>query len=415
MKNEKLIFGIAILIMLATISFVVNAQTYNLPERLSPYDVANWTLHSGFIASGTVEPTAVASEGQLYWNNATPTAPILWCYFGGWRKGTSSYASGTIPHDSLVGLDYDASGHTGFARDTDIPNNASFTLNDLGEKDYSNLNGKPTSASWTLLGLFEKEFASLTDTPTTLSGYGILDAALDSDLLAHIADTIDPHGDEMQVTKTVTVGDGTDEDAYIGYVGTATPVIGDYFAIPHMATAPVSIGGAHSTFWFDSVNKVLKMHDGVTWIVVSAGEKSGTFAYLTTASDTVCTLADTYYPIMGIFNNDITENFTASTTPALIYDGLQDGRYFEIDWHATISATSANTTIHCSAKVNGVDEPPTTMGQYLKNANQPYTLSGTIVVALDTDDAIQLTVRSDLAANTLTFHHYTTTIRPFFN
>jgi hypothetical protein len=49
------------------------------------------------------------------------------------------------------------------------PTNASYTLASLSEKLYNNLDGKPTSASWTLLGLFEKDFSSLTGQPTNAS------------------------------------------------------------------------------------------------------------------------------------------------------------------------------------------------------------------------------------------------------
>jgi len=167
---------ILIIALLLTVT-IAHAQTFSLPENLSSYDVADWVLHSGFIASGTYDPTSVASNSQLYLNVATPTAPILWASWdGSWQKITSSFASGTVTHAALLDLDYDASGHTGFAATADIPNNASFTLNALGEKEWSSLDGAPTNASYTLLLLSEHSFNSLTDKPTsadyTLAGLG---------------------------------------------------------------------------------------------------------------------------------------------------------------------------------------------------------------------------------------------------
>jgi len=358
MKNLKLILLVMALSFVVMYIPLLDAQTFPMPDRLSPYDIAEWTLRCGFIASGTVEPTAVANEGQLYWNNATPTAPVLWIMHDNlWRKGTSSYASGTIPHDSLVGLDYDASGHTGFARDTDIPNNASFTIAGLGskewssldgaptnasytllllsehsfnsltdkptsadytllglgeknwssldgaptnasytlaglsEQDFNNLTNKPTSASYTLLGLSEHSFNSLTDKPTsadytlnglgeknfsslankptTLSGYGITDGALDSDLEAHMDNTVNPHGASM----TLGVGDGI---GGVGYFASDTVFIKYFAYLPYQAIATtVGVGIYGVTFWADDTAKVVKMYLNAAWHTIVTMDSNG--------------------------------------------------------------------------------------------------------------------------------------------
>lgn len=70
-------------------------------------------------------------------------------------------ATGLSSHSLLFELDFSSSGHTGFASSGAIPNNASFTLNGLAEKDFHNLTGKPTSASYT--------FSGLSDIPTYTS------------------------------------------------------------------------------------------------------------------------------------------------------------------------------------------------------------------------------------------------------
>lgn len=71
----------------------------------------------------------------------------------------------------------DAQIPAGVARDTEIPNNASFTYNGLGGFATPGTNGIPANASFTLAGLAAKPFSSLTGIPTTIAGYGLTDAA----------------------------------------------------------------------------------------------------------------------------------------------------------------------------------------------------------------------------------------------
>jgi len=326
---------ILILIILFTAT-VAQAQTFSLPENLSSYDVADWVLHSGFIASGTYDPTSVASNSQLYLNVATPTAPILWASWdGSWQKITSSFASGTVTHAALLDLDYDASGHTGFARDTDIPNNASFTLLDLGEKLFSSLDGKPTSANYTLLGLAEHSFNSLTDKPTS-ANYTLLDlgeklfSSLDgkptnasytlAGLSEHsynsltdkptsgswslnalgeknfsslankpttlagygITDGVDvadltDHVDETvnPHSEVMTLGTGTGIGGF-GYLSDDTVFAKDYFYIPMKPAATTTgITAYGMTFWAETATNFLKFYNGLAWVKVVSQDSSG--------------------------------------------------------------------------------------------------------------------------------------------
>jgi len=146
------------------------------------------------------------------------------------------------------------------------------------------------------------------------------------------------------------------------------------------------------------------------------GKKVGIYASLDSATTTTITTAATYYPILGDFTNSPIENFSGAVTytPGIKYDGAMT-QYFEIDWHATISADGANTTICGGVKKNGVLDVRSVMHQFCKNAAQLYNLSGTFVVELAEDDEIQLVTTSDGNGDVLTFDKFTTTITEFFD
>jgi len=146
------------------------------------------------------------------------------------------------------------------------------------------------------------------------------------------------------------------------------------------------------------------------------GLKCGAFASLDSSANTTITTSGTYYPILGTFTNDPLEQFDAATTytPGIKHTGTKT-QYFEIDWHATLSADVANTTTHLGVKKNGVLVSPSVMAQFCKNANQEYAISGTVVVELAENDEIQLVVSSDGSGDVITFDHYTTTITEFFD
>ena len=227
---------IILTIVLAMTVGLVFSQSYPLPAHMSPYDLANWVIRNGHIATGTTTPpTAIVQPGSFYIDESIATQPQLWRF-----DGSNWYiiSGGTRKHSELQELDYASSGHTGFAASTQIPNNASFTLSGLSEKNYSsltnrptnasytltglaekefaNLTGKPTNASYTLTGLSEKNFSSLTNKPTTLAGYGITDGTLQASFTAdvatlalHMADNFDPHGATMTITEKLSVGSGS--------------------------------------------------------------------------------------------------------------------------------------------------------------------------------------------------------------
>lgn len=239
-KEEKLFYAV---FMIAAVVLADSAygSTATVPANLSPRGVAEWAIIGGHVSSGTGALPAVGSEGSRYVDLSTPTAPLEYLSVGGVWRAISGTGGGTTDHSALSNLDYAGSGHTGFAASTDIPNNASFTLADLSEKN----------------------FGSLTDTPTTIAGYGLTDAASTTALTDHTNDTSDPHGADMIVSGSITVGSGVG-DAYTYRVATGVVGIASYACIiPQAATPSATI--ATGTLWYDSNVNKLKCYDGSVW------------------------------------------------------------------------------------------------------------------------------------------------------
>jgi len=249
MKQTNIIYAIGLAAVIALAALTVSAQPApsaapSAPANLSLTGIINWVISGGHIASGTGSLPAVGAEGERYVDLSTPTAPLEYLSHGGaWRaiSGGGGGTPGTTVHSELADLAYAESGHTGFAASSDLPNNASFTL----------------------AGLSEKSFESLTNKPTTLASYGITDAALDSDLDAHTADQIDPHGATMTVSQELYVGD-SNTDTYMGRSAPGTLQIASYVAIISETATPTK-SLATGTLWYDGNTNKLRCYDGSSW------------------------------------------------------------------------------------------------------------------------------------------------------
>lgn len=101
--------------LLLTIAFIacfvsLSAQTYLPPADLSPIDIASWTIRGGFIASGTVAPTGIASAGCIY---VDTIEGAIWRYSGSaWQQiggaGLKEHiASQTDPHGASMTVTQD--------------------------------------------------------------------------------------------------------------------------------------------------------------------------------------------------------------------------------------------------------------------------------------------------------------------
>lgn len=142
--------------------------------------------------------------------------------------------------------------------------------------------------------------------------------------------------------------------------------------------------------------------------------RARTYAYLTTPADTTCTLANTFYPIVGTFENDPMVDFDVSVGK-LRYIGNRD-QSFELDWAVSLSNDALNETVHIGISINGnvldITEK-SVMGLFIKYAGENVTLSGTVVETLSKNDTIELQISSSGTGDVITIDHFTTTIRRF--
>jgi len=139
----------------------------------------------------------------------------------------------------------------------------------------------------------------------------------------------------------------------------------------------------------------------------------GVFANLIEPNSTKITVANTYYPIEGIFNNTPEEGFYLNETiPALIYNGSKP-QYFVVHWNAEFCASNNNVVATIGLKYNGVLCSRGLMSQFLKFAGECVHNSGANVRYLEKGDSVQLVTSADIAT-TLTFEQFTTTINKLY-
>ena len=141
--------------------------------------------------------------------------------------------------------------------------------------------------------------------------------------------------------------------------------------------------------------------------------EKGVFAALDSPTDTAIAEVGTYYPIEGVFLNAPVAAFVVVDDPGLQYVN-RSPRWFEIDWHATVSASKNAVCVHVGIKRNCQVDGRSVMGVRLTLLNQPSVISGTSVMHIRHGDTIQLVVTADQDC-VVTFHHYTTTIREFYD
>jgi len=156
---------------------------------------------------------------------------------------------------------------------------------------------------------------------------------------------------------------------------------------------------------------VISFFTNATYIQ-GTGVEEGVFAYMTAESDTTCTAAETWYAIAGAFTNSPMSGFIFDTDH-IEYSGLEPV-YFKIDWFSTVSSGTNGSVGHFGVYLNGVLVDSSVMGVYMKTADEPFSAAGTCVIELDTDDEIQLRVKSDGAGDVFTIYHFTTTINRFY-
>lgn len=147
-------------------------------------------------------------------------------------------------------------------------------------------------------------------------------------------------------------------------------------------------------------------------------KKVGAFAYMTSAPEiTEITTGGTFQAIDVTYTNNPINGFTPGVSASITYDE-DETRYFELDWHATVSSKFAGKTVHIGVAKNAEVlsyASPSVMGVFAKYANEAFQMSGTVVIQLAKNDYIQMQVTSTDDVDEVTFLHFTTTIRPFYS
>lgn len=144
-------------------------------------------------------------------------------------------------------------------------------------------------------------------------------------------------------------------------------------------------------------------------------DKTGVYAYMTTATVTTVTTGNVFVPVLGTFTNAPMDGFHLDGDK-IICD-CPSGTMVEMDWHTSFSSQDATRTIHFGISIN--EEVLTVnqkgvVGTFAKNLGQVYNVSGTLVLQLNYGDSIQLQTTSDTAADQITVEHFSTTIAKFY-
>ena len=193
--------------------------------------------------------------------------------------------------------------------------------------------------------------------------------------------------------------------------------IGIYKAIKNQV---VSFFTDAYVLFIDSSNydKLSKKDGSGNTVPYVEGIKRGVFASLDSPNTTTITTGGTYQYLEGTITNSPIEGFTTTATPS-IKCTCTEGIMYEIDWHASVSIDSNGKTCHIaiSKKPSGGSFSVianSTMGTYLKIANEVQAFSGTTVVELAQNDEIQIVITSTSDGDVVNVEHLTTTISEFF-
>lgn len=351
--------------------------------------------------SPTIVTPAITTSAVITRNNIAAT-PSYGLYMRNTTASTSGVPVQLSPAIELFGSGWDTDGsvsvglnsqiYLGFLSGTTVHGQLRFDLNQSGGSSETRMWLNDTGE----LGL---DGATNPQSILSIGGNGISGAGLFV-------------GNTAYGYKQVVFSDGSGEELFSvsGDVGATTSLISLGDVNDAYSYARLDVTYDKAKLW----NGNLEVVQDIISEAYITGKKSGIFAYLSASANTTITTAGTYYYINGSFTNSPIENFSLVADPAIRYDGTKT-QHFETDWHATISADIANTTVTIGIKKNGTLVTSSLMSTFCKNVGELYNLSGTTVVELATNDKIQLVVTSDGSGDIITFNNFTTTINEFFD
>jgi hypothetical protein len=136
------------------------------------------------------------------------------------------------------------------------------------------------------------------------------------------------------------------------------------------------------------------------------------WGYLIGTTETI-SVVDTYQSLSTLHTIGNSNEFIASVNYpiGLKYTG-NETLLFEVDWHASISSNSNNSTVYFTLFKNGVEVSGGENETFCKNQNQIYNLSSTAIVELSKDDEVQFKISCD-SLHTITIARKNASIRRF--
>lgn len=129
-------------------------------------------------------------------------------------------------------------------------------------------------------------------------------------------------------------------------------------------------------------------------------------AYLSVPTTTTVTTANNWYPVQGVFTNNIIEGWSFDTDH-IEYD-FNKPRCHLFTWVGVFTADQPITTVHITLGYNGVPQTSRQVGTIAFSSDNVYSITGTAVIEISADDEIQLIVMSDGDGDEITFNHFTT-------
>jgi hypothetical protein len=121
--------------------------------------------------------------------------------------------------------------------------------------------------------------------------------------------------------------------------------------------------------------------------------------YLDAQADTVCTLADTYYPMAGTFSGGPTNGFSSAADGTLTYNGGR--KLFQFIGSSDMGVDKACETTY-GLHINGVLAPGAETPHDFTAAAKTEGIGIVAFVWFDPGDAITVKIKSDVAATTVT-------------
>ena len=118
----------------------------------------------------------------------------------------------------------------------------------------------------------------------------------------------------------------------------------------------------------------------------------GVYAYLTAPSNTVLSVAETWYDVAGVFSNSYLSGFTITTNGLTYINGDRD---FLIAGNLTIQSGASVTYIAVGVEINGTIIEASRQSRYFANSSDRGSMSFGVHAVLSSNAVIRLQIRAD--------------------